>query len=318
MALTQKDQKVQDAVAGSWVDNIAPRSWRPYLRLSRFDRPVGAWLLFLPCVFGAALAGIFGGAEPWDLIHFLIVCLIGAWLMRGAGCTWNDIADRNIDAQVERTRSRPIPSGAVNVVQAAIWMAAQMVFAFMALATLEMRTIFAAIGSLVIVAFYPFAKRLTNWPQIVLGLAFNWGVIVAYVELADALSFGMIALYFAMIFWTLYYDTIYAFQDIRDDEQIGVKSTARVLQKRPKVYLANFATVAFLLLGLAGWMDAPRDARFLLLMGAFVFLMGMAAQLRVFDADDRQKCLEQFRGNVRIGQFAALIWLGAYFWQVYF
>ncbi len=311
----EKDQKVQDAVSGSWVDRIAPLSWRPYLRLSRFDRPVGSWLLFLPCVMGAALAACFASAAPLHLLHFLLVCMIGAWMMRGAGCTWNDIVDRHIDAAVERTKSRPIPSGAVSVYRAAIWLMFQMVVSMMALATLAPRTILTAIGSLVIVAVYPFAKRFTNWPQIVLGLAFNWGVIVAYVELAGRVSFGMFALYGGLIFWTLYYDTIYAFQDIRDDEKIGVRSTARALQSHPKRALTGFAFAAFALVAGAAVIDAGGRGMLVLLvylLGAFGFLGGMLWQLRSFDEEDRAHCLQQFRQNANIGQVTGLIWLLGY------
>ncbi len=320
MALPQKDQKVQDAVSGSWVDTIAPHSWRPYLRLSRFDRPVGAWLLFLPCVFGAAFAASYARASILDTLHFVLVCMMGAWLMRGAGCTWNDIVDRHIDAQVERTKSRPIPSGAVSVYFAGIWMAVQMVSSLMALVTLEPRTIVTAIASLVIVAIYPFAKRFTNWPQIVLGLAFNWGVIIAYVELASEATIGMFALYVAAIFWTLFYDTIYAFQDIRDDETIGVKSTARVSKGDPKRYLGAFAGAAFLLISTAIVFDL-RYIKMLAMIGffagAFAFLIGVMHQLRNFDAQNPKQCLQQFRGNVRIGQITGLIWMLAYVLEMY-
>ncbi len=318
MDLTQNDQKVQDAVSNSWVDRIAPVWMRPYLRLSRFDRPVGAWLLFLPCVFGAALAGVYARASLWDVVHLVLVCMIGSWLMRGAGCTWNDIADRHIDAQVERTRSRPLPSGAVSVFRAAIWMAAQMIVSLMALATLEPRTIVTAIASLAVVAVYPFAKRFTNWPQVVLGVAFNWGVIVAYVELAGSVSLGMFALYFAMIFWTLYYDTIYAFQDIRDDEKIGVKSTARALQSAPKYYLSVFAGLAFVFLVAAIVRDASGVAAWVFFIGTLCFLAGIISQLLIFDANDREKCLMQFRQNVRIGQIMGGVWALAYILSTFY
>lgn len=171
---------VADAVRGNWVDRLAPPATRPYLRLSRADRPIGTWLLLLPCWWGLALAAIAGnGFGLWDL-WVALGCALGAWLMRGAGCTWNDITDRNFDARVARTRSRPIPSGQVSVRQALVWMVVQALLAFGILLTFPPLAIALGIGSLALVAVYPFAKRFTWWPQVFLGLAFNWGALLAW------------------------------------------------------------------------------------------------------------------------------------------
>ncbi len=310
----QTDQKVQDAVSGSWVDTKAPQSWRPYLRLSRFDRPVGAWLLFLPCAFGAFLAGGEFAASLFAVAHFLIVNALGAWLMRGAGCTWNDIVDRKIDAQVERTKSRPLPSGAVSLRGALIWMVIQALIAGAALLSFAPMAIWVAIASLAIVALYPFAKRFTNWPQFVLGLAFNWGIFVAYAQLGGAIRPSALMLYVAAICWTIYYDTIYAYQDIRDDQKIGVKSTARRLQSRPATYLTIFA-VSSALFALIAVLQSGLSFFSLLVyvLGVFAFLISMILQIRQFDFGNTELCLAQFRGNVQIGQVMALIWAAGYF-----
>ena len=173
------DGKVSDAAEGNWVDLFAPEPARPYLRLSRADRPIGTWLLLLPCWWGVALAAAEDGWRAWD-IWIILGCALGAWLMRGAGCTWNDITDRDYDAAVARTRSRPIPSGQVTVRQALIWMALQVGIAALVLFSYNRATIGLGVASLTLVAIYPFAKRFTWWPQVFLGLAFNWGALLAY------------------------------------------------------------------------------------------------------------------------------------------
>lgn len=318
--------KVQDAVDNSWVDSYAPMAIRPYLRLSRFDRPAGSWLLFLPGLFGALLIGTISRAEPLDLLRLIGVLAIGSVLMRGAGCTWNDIVDRDLDAGVERTKSRPIPSGAVSVRAALLWMIIQSLIALFALLQLSPTAIITALSSLAVVASYPFAKRVTYWPQIVLGVAFNWGVIVALAELGFAYVMPGIALYLAMIAWTLFYDTIYAFQDIEDDVRVGVKSTARALVERPHYWLGCFILACGVLLLLATFFPLMLDlwperalgglayiaSTTLLAIGVVVFIAGLVDMLMGFDATDSDLCLLQFRENVRAGQKLALFWLIAY------
>ena len=204
--------RVFDAPRGNWVDRLAPAPTRPFLRLSRADRPIGTWLLLIPCFWGLALAANISGYKPWD-IWLVVSCAAGAFLMRGAGCTWNDITDRHIDAAVARTRSRPLPSGQVTVAGALIWMALQTALAAWILSTYNSTAIALGVASLGLVAIYPFAKRFTWWPQVFLGLAFNWGALLAFAAHQGTVAWSTLALYGAGIAWTLFYDTIYAHQD---------------------------------------------------------------------------------------------------------
>ncbi len=300
-----KDVKVQDAVKNNWVDLYAPMYLRPYFRLSRFDRPAGAWLLFLPCVISALIAGY--QSTFLHILHFIIVCVGGAWLMRGAGCTWNDIVDRDIDAKVARTRSRPLPSKAVSVAQAVVWMCIQALIALLLLLTLNLFTIWMALSSIFIVCLYPFAKRFTNWPQIVLGFTINWGVLLAWVELVGKVNLSGAMLYIALIFWTLYYDTIYAFMDIDDDQLSGVKSSAQAISKNAK------PTLGFMLLGMSvfGGLSIyfAEIPSFLLVLASFLFFcVRLELQRQKFQRDNKPLLLSQFRQNARFGlEFVGLL-----------
>ena len=222
------DVTIADAVKDNWVDTTAPDWLRPYLRLSRFDRPIGTWLLLLPCWWALMLAMLWTGNADWFDAWIFIGCAIGATLMRGAGCTWNDITDRDYDGAVERTRNRPIPSGQVTVRQAVFWMALQTVISLGVLLTFNWAAISLGVLSLLPVLVYPFAKRFTWWPQVFLGLAFNWGALLAWTAHSGSLGWPAVTLYAAGIAWTLFYDTIYAHQDTEDDALIGIKSTARL------------------------------------------------------------------------------------------
>lgn len=197
--------QVSDAVRGNWVDRYAPRGLRPYLRLSRADRPIGTWLLLLPCWWGLLLAMVHTGETRLHDLWIFAGCGIGAFLMRGAGCTWNDITDRHIDGSVARTASRPIPSGQVSVLGATLWMVFQALIAFGILLTFNMAAIALGILSLLPVAVYPFAKRFTWWPQIFLGLAFNWGALLAWTAHTGRLEWPAFVLYLAGMAWTLFY-----------------------------------------------------------------------------------------------------------------
>ena len=239
---TTPDQsgQVADAVTGNWVDRRAPGWARPYLRLSRADRPIGTWLLYLPCVWGVLLAMVQSGQIRLFDLWIIAGCGIGAFLMRGAGCTWNDITDRDIDGSVARTASRPIPSGQVSAKQALLWAIVQSLAALVILITFPVQAIILGIIALVPVAVYPFAKRFTWWPQIFLGIAFNWGALLGWTAHTGRLEWPAVCLYFAGMAWTLFYDTIYAHQDKEDDALIGVKSTARLFEDRTPKYLAWF------------------------------------------------------------------------------
>ncbi|MGA0542055.1 4-hydroxybenzoate octaprenyltransferase [Neotabrizicola sp. VNH66] len=303
--MTQPDGKpegsVADAVAGNWVDRLAPPPARPYLRLSRADRPIGTWLLYIPCLWGVALAANNGsGFRMWDL-WIALSCGIGAFLMRGAGCTWNDITDRDIDAQVARTRSRPIPAGQVTARQAAVWMAVQALIAAVILFSYNRLAIGLGILSLLPVAVYPFAKRFTWWPQAFLGIAFNWGALLAWAAHAGEVPAGALLLYLSGIAWTLYYDTIYAHQDKEDDALIGVKSTARLFGQQTGRWLAVFLVLAVLLFAAAVIVTLPAARgvwpMVLALAGVWAFGWHMVWQMRQVDLDDPASCLRAFRSN---------------------
>ena len=250
--------RVSDAT-DNWVDTRAPLWSRPYLRLSRLDRPIGSWLLLLPCWWSAALAaGIAHDVSRLPLI--LVLFLIGAFAMRGAGCTWNDITDRDLDAQVERTRSRPIPAGQVSVPQAAAFLVLQALVGLMVLLQFNRFAVGCGIASLVIVAVYPFMKRITYWPQIVLGLAFSWGALMGFAVTFGRIDATALVLYAGSIAWVIGYDTIYAHQDAEDDALIGIKSTALLFGERTRPALMVFYGLAVALIGVAlalagaGWM----------------------------------------------------------------
>ena len=301
--------QVADAVKGNWVDRRAPAWTRPYLRLSRADRPIGTWLLLLPCWWGLLLASASTGRFTWYDLWLGVGAALGAWLMRGAGCTWNDITDRKIDAQVARTRSRPIPSGQVSARQAAAWMALQALLAFAILLTFNPAAISLGIASLALVAIYPFAKRFTYWPQIFLGLAFNWGAVLLWTAHTGSLGWPAVVLYLAGISWTIFYDTIYAHQDKEDDALIGVKSTALLFGERTRPVLRAFLVAAVLLAGLAvvlALIDTHMLRLVIALGGAWSLGWHLAWQLGQLDIDDGDTCLRLFRSNRDAGLLLAL------------
>jgi 4-hydroxybenzoate polyprenyltransferase len=309
---------VADAPPGNWVDLYAPAFARPYLRLSRADRPIGTWLLFLPCLWGTLLAaaGDPAGWKPWD--GWIIAgCALGAFLMRGAGCTWNDISDREIDAQVARTRSRPIPSGQVSARGALIWMVAQGFCAFFILISYNFVTIALGVASLALVAIYPFAKRFTWWPQVFLGLAFNWGALVSGAAHSGSIDLPMVLLYLSGIAWTLFYDTIYAHQDREDDALIGVKSTARLFGGATRIWLRGFMVAAVVLMAaavVAATLPLDRPLALVLgVAGAWAFGWHLSWQLGRLDIDDPALCMRLFRSNRNAGLLPALF-LAAALW----
>ena len=299
----QAPDTVYDAPAGNWVDRYAPAWSRPWLRLSRADRPIGTWLLLLPCWWGIGLA-MMADAPGWFDLWIALACAIGAFVMRGAGCTWNDITDRHIDAQVTRTRSRPLPSGAVTLKGAYAWLVAQCLIGFVILLTLGWAAIWLGVASLALVAIYPFAKRFTWWPQVFLGLAFNWGIMLAYAAHTGRLDLAPVAAYLGAIAWTIFYDTIYAHQDTEDDALIGVKSTARLFGEASPRILPTFALVAAVLIGLGVALTGRN-----LVMG-FAGLLGFALhlgwQLWKFQPDQGATCLRLFRSNRDAGLILAL------------
>jgi 4-hydroxybenzoate polyprenyltransferase len=278
---------------GNWVDGLAPAWARPYLRLARLDRPIGSWLLLVPCWWSSGLAAIAAHERGPHLAH-LVLFFVGAFAMRGAGCTWNDIVDRDLDRQVARTRSRPIPSGQVSVAQAAVFLAAQALTGFFVLLQLNRFAIVTGIAALAIVAVYPFMKRITYWPQIVLGLAFSWGALMGWAAAFGGLDGPPLALYAGAIAWVVGYDTIYAHQDREDDALIGIKSTALLFGDRTRSMLAVFYSLAVALIGLAG---AFAGAAALFWLGLTAFAAHLGWQIARLDIRDPGLCLALFKSN---------------------
>jgi 4-hydroxybenzoate polyprenyltransferase len=305
------DATVADAPAGNWVDRYAPAPWHPYLRLSRADRPVGTWLLLIPCLWAIALAAASDPAGPGLADAWLVASsALGAFLMRGAGCTWNDLTDRDIDAAVARTRSRPLPAGQVTPRQTLAWAIIQSLLAACILFTYNTAAILLGVASLGLVAIYPFAKRFTWWPQVFLGLAFNWGALLLWAAHQGSLGWPPVLLYGAGIAWTLFYDTIYAHQDREDDALIGVKSTARLFGDRTRPWLRGFLMLAVVLMAaavLAALLPLGRPLQLAVALGGvWGFGWHMAWQLARLDTDDPARCLMLFRSNRDAGLIAAL------------
>jgi 4-hydroxybenzoate polyprenyltransferase len=296
--------RVADAT-GNWVDTRAPQWSRPYLRLSRLDRPIGSWLLLLPCWWSAALAaGLIG--KVGQLPPVIALFFIGAFAMRGAGCTWNDITDRDLDARVERTRSRPIPAGQVSVPQAAIFLVVQAAIGLAVLLQFNRVAILTGIASLLVVAVYPFMKRITWWPQIVLGVAFSWGALMGFAVTLGRIDATALALYLGSIAWVIGYDTIYAHQDAEDDALIGIKSTALLFGARTHRALVLFYGLAVVLIGVALGLAGAGLAAW---TGLAAFALHLAWQIRRLEISDPALCLRIFKSNRDAGLllFAGLL-----------
>ena len=302
-----------DAVAAALVDRAPPKV-QPYLRLMRLDRPIGTWLLYWPCVFGLVL-GATAESRPFGTLHdiwYVLLFGLGAIVMRGAGCTYNDIVDRDFDAQVARTRGRPIPSGTVSVREAWLFVAGLCVVGLLILLMLNVTAVMLGAASLILVAGYPFMKRITWWPQAWLGLTFNWGAILGFAAQTGGVDTADMMLYTGLFFWTLGYDTIYAHQDKDDDALIGVKSTARLLGARSRDWILGFYAIAFTLILAAGFTEHAG--------WTFVFLMLLAGahmlwQVNALRIDDSAACLKLFRANRETGALIALAlivstWIG--------
>jgi 4-hydroxybenzoate polyprenyltransferase len=289
----------------NWVDTRAPLWSRPYLRLSRFDRPIGSWLLLMPCWWSAALAaGVAGDLR--QLPSTVVLFFIGAFVMRGAGCTWNDITDRNLDGMVERTRSRPIPSGQVTIWQALTFLVAQVPAGLIVLLQFNRFAIMTGIASLVIVAIYPFMKRITYWPQVVLGLAFSWGALMGFAVILGRIDAAALVLYAGSIAWVIGYDTIYAHQDSEDDALIGIKSTALLFGNRTRPALAVFYGLTVVLLALAFALAGAGVAAFI---GLALFAAYLVRQVVRIDIGDSALCLKLVKSNRDAGLllFAGLV-----------
>ncbi len=288
----QDTEQASDIPVGGWVDRM-PGWSRPYIRLARYDRPIGMWLLLFPCWWSIGMALALPGGDWRDAWLFAAFGL-GALTMRGAGCTYNDIMDRDFDAQVARTANRPLPAGEVTVKQAVAFLVLQLFVGLGILLTLNRYAIAVGAASLVLVFTYPLMKRITFWPQFVLGLAFNWGALLGWAAVRGELAAPALLLYAGGIFWTLGYDTIYAHQDRRDDVGAGVKSSARALGLGSKPWLYAFYVIAaafFAGAGIAGGFGFPY------FIGLALGTAQLIWQVADVDIDNPKDCLAKFRSN---------------------
>ena len=278
-----------DMPADTWIDRVAPAGIRPYFRLARFDRPIGVWLLLLPCWWGVAL-----GSPGWPSAWLFVLFAVGAIVMRGAGCTFNDIVDRDFDGRVARTALRPIPHGDVSVWQAILWMVALSLVGLAVLLQFNGFTVALGVASLLLVAVYPFMKRVTYWPQAFLGLTFNWGALMGWTAVQGQLDPPAVVLYGAGFLWTLGYDTIYAHQDKEDDVLIGVKSTALRLGARTKPWVSAFYVGTIAAAAVAGSLAGLSWVFF-----GFLALTALhfAWQVATLDTNDPANCLRRFKSN---------------------
>lgn len=281
-----------DIPKNGWIDRL-PAAMRPYLRLARLDRPIGTWLLLFPCWWGIALA-----SADWPSLPMLALFALGALVMRGAGCTYNDIVDRDFDARVARTADRPIPSGAVSVRQAVAFLGFLLLIGLIILLSLDWTAIWLGVLSLALVFTYPLMKRVTWWPQFFLGLAFNWGALMGFAAIAGTVAAPSALLYAAGILWTLGYDTIYAHQDKEDDALIGVKSSALRLGANTRPALVAFYGGTIVLIGAAGH-EAMLGWPFYALLAAGA--VQLAWQVWRVDLDSANDCLAKFKSNRLFG-----------------
>ena len=289
-----------DALRHHWSLRLLPAWARPYGRLMRLERPIGWQLLLLPCVFGSLLASIALDAPiAWG---HLALFFVGSVIMRGAGCTLNDIVDRDIDSKVARTAERPIPSGEIDLRSAVIFLGALLLAGFAILVTFNLVTIMVGIASLALIAIYPFMKRITNWPQVVLGLVFSWGALVGWTAQTESAGLAMLAAYVASVLWIIGYDTIYAFQDLDDDALAGIGSSAQALGDRAPGFVAFCYGAVVMLMAVAAWLVGA---------GPFAYL-GLAAaaahfvwQIKTLDLADPEGCLMRFKSNAQAGALIA-------------
>ena len=302
--------KVALAPSTTWVDRYAPDWLKPYARLARWHAPIGIWLLFWPCIWGLGLAAVADPVRGFDWMAALLM-LIGAVLMRGAGCTFNDIVDRDIDGHVERTRSRPIPSGQVTARDALAFMVSQALLASVVLFQFNRFTVWACVGSLVLVTIYPFMKRVTWWPQLFLGLAFSFGALIGWSSQTGGFALPALLAYLGTILWVIGYDTIYALQDVEDDALIGVKSTARLFGDQAKPIVTGFYAGAYVL-----WLAAATlaGAGIIFAVISLVALGILAWQVQTVDADVPNNPYVRFYSNHYVGMTLALALLADWVW----
>ncbi len=292
-AAENRETTVPDAPKGNWVDRFLPSPARPYARLARLDRPIGWWLLLWPCWWSSALATNWLEVPLPVPVHLLLF-LVGAIVMRGAGCTYNDIVDRKIDAKVERTRHRPIPSGQVSVTAAIVFLCLQLLIGLFVLIQFGVFTILLGLASLGTIVIYPFLKRFTNWPQLGLGIAFSWGALMGWSGLLDDFYEASVLLYFGCVFWVIGYDTIYALQDKEDDALAGVHSTALLFGERAKILVGICYAIATAFFAAAFYFAEVEIVGFI---GLGLGAAHLAWQVTTLDTENPDRCLRLFRSN---------------------
>lgn len=313
--------RLADASARNWVDRWLPESLKPWLKLARLDRPIGIWLLLWPCLWSLMLAVNTSAVQwrlratgfslgDWQLASpdpiLFVWFFLGAIVMRGAGCTWNDILDRNLDGEVARTQDRPLPSGQISLTGAVCFLLLELAIGFLILLQLNEFSIYLGAASLILVATYPLMKRITWWPQAFLGLTFNWGALLGWAAVQGSLSRPAGILYIGCIFWTLGYDTIYAHQDKEDDALVGIRSTARLLGHRSKNFIAASYVSALIFFAIAGTLAELAPWFYL---GLLIAALQLARQVASLDLDSPENCLSKFRSNHSFGwiMFMAVI-----------
>ena len=282
-----------DIPQANWIDRLAPEFARPYLRLARMERPIGTWLLLIPCLWSVSLA-----TEGWPDLWLFTLFAVGSLVMRGAGCTVNDIVDRDFDARVARTAGRPIASGSISLYQAFAFLSLQLLLGLSVLIQFNHFSIILGVSSLTFVVIYPFMKRITYWPQLFLGLTFNWGALMGWAAVKEGLALSALVLYAAGILWTLGYDTIYAHQDKEDDILVGIKSTALKFGAATPLFLAVFYAGTIALLALSGITAGLSWPYFIAIAMAGGHL---GWQVRTVDTDNPKSCLSKFRSNRDFG-----------------
>jgi 4-hydroxybenzoate polyprenyltransferase len=293
MTSTTSAPDLSDIVFTDWVERWLPRAWRPYARLCRLDRPIGTWLTLLPCI-----ASLVQAASGWPTLERLIVFSLGALLMRGIGCTVNDMWDRDIDKHVERTRFRPLTSGQLNMRQAVAFLVAQLVVCASLLFFINGFSRWLALGVLPFVFIYPFCKRVTYWPQAVLGICFNWGMLMAWSDTRDVLPWAGVAMWLGAVLWQIGYDSLYAYADMRDDLRLNLRSTAIRFADRGKQWIGGFYVATLALWLWAGW---RLDEGWAYYVGMLALAVHFGWQLAVFDLQRPDRNFKLFRANLWVG-----------------
>lgn len=299
----------EDTVKHNWVNKMSPDFAWGYFQLMRADRPIGTWLLLWPGLWSIMLSShYYGNPDILPNLSLMILFIIGAFVMRGAGCVVNDLWDRKADAMVERTKGRPLPSGRVSVFGAFVFLSFLSLIGLIILLKLNLFAIYVGLFSLILIVVYPLMKRITYWPQLMLGFTFNWGALMGWAAVSSEIKLPAIILYIAGIFWTLGYDTIYAHQDKEDDIKVGVKSTALRFADKTKQWLSGFYLTGFSLILFTGFLTGLNIYFYIAMITSGAHLI---YQLKSLDIDDREICLKLFKSNNHFGAYVFIsMWIG--------